>query len=126
MFIITSLIRRFRPNMMDTQAADLYAYMRETSSLYAEISDASLLANLKGFIVDQSEQTPAGGDGSSCASSSPAKSSFGGRAGSFSPHKKPKIDTRPAALARASWTINIDRQARTVTITSNLTALFAF
>ncbi len=108
---------RFRPNMMDIQAEDLYAYMRATSSYLKNASNASLLANLKNFIVEQSEQAPSGGEGS--CGSSPAKSSFGGSAGSFSPHKKPKqFDTRPGILAMRTWIITIDRQRGTVTISS--------
>jgi hypothetical protein len=123
-YINLRFMLRFRPNMMDMQAADLYAYMRATSSFLRDVNNASLLANLKGFIVEQSEVTPAGGEGSSCTSS-PAKSSFGGRAGSFSPHKKPKtFDTRPAALARTTWTITINRQARTVTIGSEISTFY--
>ena len=117
LFVLTACIVciRFRPNLMDTYSADLYAYMRATSSFLHDVTDKALLANLKRFIVDQSELPTAA---ESCPSS-PAKSALGGRAASFSPQKKPKpLDTRPAILARKTWTITIDRQRGTVTLSS--------
>ena len=113
---------------MDTYAADLFAYMRETSSFGRDLSDKALLANLKRFIVDQSELPAPPEERSESCQSSPAKSPFGGRATSFSPQKKAKaLDMRPAILARKSWSINIDRQRGTVTISSKLLSMiFSF
>ena len=99
--------------MMQMFASDLYAHMRETSSHLRDASDKALLANLKRFIVDQSERPVPDG----FCPTSPGKSSPGNKASTFSPQKKPKVlDSRPAILARKSWIISIDRLRGTVTI----------
>ena len=103
--------------MMHMLASDLYAHMRETSSYLRDATDKALLANLKRFIVDQSEKPVPAGEG--FCPTSPGKSSPGNKASTFSPQKKPKVlDSRPAILARKSWTISIDRLRGTVTIAS--------
>ena len=114
--------------MMYTFASDLYAYMRERSSHLQGASDKALLANLKRFIVDESEKQVPAGEG--FCPTSPEKSSPGNKASTFSPPKKPKaldsLDSRPAILARKSWTISINRLRGTVTIGSESIAIFLF
>ena len=109
--------------MMHTFASDLYAHMRATSSHLQGASDKALLANLKRFIVDESEKQVPAGEG--FCPTSPEKSSPGNKASTFSPPKKPKaLDSRPAILARKSWTISINRLRGTVTIGSESIAIF--
>ena len=100
--------------MVSTRTDLLYEMMRNSCSTWMTASDRELEANVKKFIADKcSDAEVEGGLGGSCAGSG-GKSSFGGRT-PFSPKKK-VIDSRPAILARKSWTISINRMAGTVTV----------
>ncbi len=72
------------------------------------------LENAKKFIVSQAEESN-GEDGAAAA----LRTSFGGGKTSFSPKKPKALDTRPAILARKSWTITINRENGTVSISGN-------
>jgi len=110
----SAVLFRFRTNMMATRAADLFMYMRATSSFLHSKSDKELMERMKRYLVDESEM--AGADGGS----GPAvgvRSSFGSPGTtSFSPKKPKGPDTRPAILARRTWVITIDKKRKIVTI----------
>ena len=103
---------RFRPNMVSIRSEQMFEYMRAHSSCMHDATQKALMANLKRFLVEQSElldpeseNCTAGGSGSA----------FGGKT-CFSPKKPKGPDARPAILARKSWIITIDRKRGIVTV----------
>jgi hypothetical protein len=115
-----------RPFALTGIASNLLDKMRATSSLDPGSYHTMNLDNIKRYIISQAEEWTGGDDdGSSGAArggtpaGSPHKTSFGGGKTSFSPKKQKALDTRPAILARKSWTITINRDAGTVTVTGS-------
>jgi hypothetical protein len=104
---------RFRPNMVSIEAETLFKYMRAHSSHLHDATQKALMANLKRFLVEQSEILEP--DIGACGAAGATKSAFGGRT-SFSPKKPKGPDARPAILARKTWTITIDRKRGLVTV----------
>ena len=104
---------RFRPNMVSIEAQTLFEYMRSHSSHLHDATQKALMANLKRFLVEQSEIIEP--DSGACGAAGGTKSAFGGRT-SFSPKKPKGPDSRPAILARRTWTITIDRKRGLVTV----------
>ena len=107
---VGNVVFRFRPHMLWTLTADLFAHMRKTSSLLSDKTDKELMEGLKKYLIEESETASAGGDGG-CAA--------GGRSSgttSFSPKKPRGPDNRPAILARRTWLITVDRKRKIVTV----------
>jgi len=110
----SAVLFRFRSDMMAARAANLFMYMRATTSFLHSKSDKELMERMKRYLVDESEM--AGADGGS----GPAvgvRSSFGSPGTtSFSPKKPRGPVTRPAILARRGWVITIDKKRKIITI----------
>ncbi len=95
------------------------------------------LENIKQYIIVQAERWTGDEDGAEVVPLllralltltrllSAAETSFSPKKTSFSPKKREAIDTRPAILARKSWTITMNRAAGTVT-DLQLLVLFLF
>jgi hypothetical protein len=112
-----------RPFLVTTDAASLFEMMRSMSSFNPGSAWQTMnLDNAKKFIVSQAEESNGGEDGAAAAST-PHRTSLGGGKTSFSPKKPKALDTRPAILARKSWTITVNRDNGTVTISGKLSFL---
>lgn len=101
--------------MVYIEAERLFDYMRAHSSHLHDATQKALMANLKRFLVEQSELPNPDSEACGAAGGTPSRSAFGGRA-SFSPKKPKGPDARPAILARKTWTIKIDRKRGIVTV----------
>ena len=110
---------RFRNNMFEMRAADLFAHMRTISSSFKEMTDKELMAKLKRFLVDQSEISKQPGDGGAVGGRSPGKTAF-------SPKKPKGPDARPAILAHKFWIITIDRKRSMVTVAGDFSIFKLF
>ena len=109
---------RFRPNMVSIKADLLFEYMRAHSSHLHGATQRDLMANLKKFLVEQSELA-ATTNNETCSAAGGTKSAFGGKT-LFSPKKPKGPDARPAILARKTWTIKIDCKRGIVTVGGDL------
>jgi hypothetical protein len=98
--------------MLSTRAADLFAIMRESSSLLKVMSEKELMEAVKKFLIEESETAATSADGGGAAGGSSSNSGTT----SFSPKKPRGPDNRPAILARRTWLITIDRKRKVVTI----------
>ena len=95
--------------MFEMRAADLFAHMRTISASLNDATVKDLMANLKRFLVDQSEISKSAADGGAAGGRSPGKTAF-------SPKKPKGPDARPAILTHKFWTITIDRKRSIVTV----------
>ena len=97
--------------MVSIRSEQMFEYMRAHSSCMHDATQKALMANLKRFLVEQSELLDP--EGENCTAGGRV-SAFGGKP--FSPKKPKGPDARPAILARKSWIITIDRKRGIVTV----------
>jgi hypothetical protein len=109
---------RLQPNLYTIPAESLYKYMRSHSNTLRDATDEELFAALKEFLAETS-MNRARGDGGYGGGAGGSGSPFRGGRTTFSPKKPKSADSRPAILARTSWTITVDRIRRTVTVGGN-------
>ena len=95
-----NVVCRFRPHMLWTLTADLFAHMRKTSSLLSDKTDKELMEGLKKYLIEESETAATGGNGGCSAGA----------------HSSRGPDSHPAILARRTWLITVDRKRKIVTV----------
>ena len=106
---------RLQPNLYTIRAESLYKYMRSHSTTLRDATDEELFAAVKQFLAEQA-MNRARGDGGYGGAAGGSGSPFRGGKNTFSPKKPKSADSRPAILARQSWSITVDRIRRTVTV----------
>ena len=106
---------RLQPNLYTIRAESLYKYMRSHSTTLRDATDEELFAAVKKFLAEYVVNR-AQGDGGYGAGAGGSESPFRGGRTTFSPKKPKPADSRPAILARRSWSITVDRIRRTVTV----------
>jgi hypothetical protein len=106
---------RLQPNLYTIRAESLYKYMRSHSTTLRDATDEELFAAVKKFLAEQAMNC-ARGDGGYGGGAGGSGSPFRGGKTTFSPKKPKSADSRPAILARQSWSITVDRIRRTVTV----------
>ena len=103
--------------MVTIEADRLFEYMRDRLTHQSKTTPENLMANLRRFLVEQSELPET--DSEACGAAGGTKSPFGGKT-SFSPKKPKGPDARPAILARKTWTIKIDSKRGIVSVGGDL------